>query len=260
MKLQQLYSLTRQAVDRYHLIGQGDHIAVGVSGGKDSLALLYALQGLSGFYPEKFSISAITVDLGFHGFNPSPVRDLCRQLGIPYYLVSTRIGDIVFTARKESSPCSLCARMRKGALNQKALELGCNKVAYAHHRDDIIETMMLSLLYEGRFYAFPPYTRLDQSGLAVIRPLMLVPEADITGFKNRYHLPVCKNPCPADGNTRRAYVKELVQNLEKENHGVKTRLFHAVLEGNIPGYHDFKSPAAMELSKETLMSAMQTPP
>lgn len=236
MKLQQLYSLTRQAMDRYHLIESGDHIAVGVSGGKDSLALLYALQGLSGFYPKKFQVSAITVDLGFEGFDPGPVEELCRKLEVPWHLVPTRIGDIVFKERNEASPCSLCARMRKGALNQKAKELGCSKVAYGHHKDDIIETMMLSLLYEGRFYAFPPYTWLDRSQLAVIRPLMLVPEADIIGFKNRYQLPVCKNPCPADGNTQRSYVHRLIRNLEQENPGVKTRLFHAVVDGNIPGY------------------------
>ncbi len=236
MKLQQLYSLTRQAMDRYRLVESGDHIAVGVSGGKDSLALLYALQGLSGFYPKKFRVSAITVDLGFEGFDPSPVEELCRKLEVPWHLVPTRIGDIVFKERNEASPCSLCARMRKGALNQKAKELGCSKVAYGHHKDDIIETMMLSLLYEGRFYAFPPYTWLDRSQLAVIRPLMLVPEADITGFKNRYQLPVCKNPCPADGNTQRSYVHRLIRNLEQENPGVKIRLFHAVVDGNIPGY------------------------
>lgn len=236
MKLQHLYSLTRQAVDRYGMIEEGDHIAVGVSGGKDSLALLYALHGLSGFYPKRFRVTAITVDLGFAGFDTTPIRELCGRMGIPCQVVSTRIGDIVFQTRKESNPCSLCAKMRKGALNQAARELGCNKVAYAHHREDIIETMLLSLLYEGRFYTFPPYTWLDKSELAVIRPLMLVPEADLIGFKNRYHLPVCKNPCPADGTTQRSYVKELLQNLEKENHGVKKRLFHAVLEGNIPGY------------------------
>ena len=236
MKLQQLYSLTRQAIDRYHLVDDGDHIAVGVSGGKDSLTLLYALQGLRSFYPRKFRISAITVDLGFEGFDTGPMEEFCRQLDIPYYVVPTRIGDIVFRERKEASPCSLCAKMRKGALNKTAKEIGCSKVAYAHHKDDIIETMLLSLLYEGRFYAFPPYTWLDKSQLAVIRPLVLVPEADITGFRNRYKLPVSKNPCPADGNTRRSYVHQLVRNLEKENPGVKKRLFHAVLEGNIPGY------------------------
>lgn len=236
MKLQQLLSYTRRAVDDYHMIQKGDRIAVGISGGKDSLSMLYALHGLRRFYPAPFEIEAITVDLGFPDFDLSGIRALCGELQVHYTVIPTDIYDIVFRVRKESNPCALCAKMRKGALNQSARELGCNKVAYAHHREDIIETMLLSLLYEGRFYTFPPYTWLDKSELAVIRPLMLVPEADLIGFRNRYHLPVCKNPCPADGTTQRSYVKELLQNLEKENHGVKKRLFHAVLEGNIPGY------------------------
>ena len=236
MKLQQLLSYTRKAVDEYTMIQEGDHIAVGISGGKDSLTLLYAMHGLKRFYPKPFQLSAVTVDLGYSGCDFSPVADLCRELGVPYEIVKTDIAHILFEERKESNPCSLCAKMRKGALNKAVKDMGCNKVAYAHHKDDIIETMLLSLLYEGRFYAFPPYTWLDKSQLAVIRPLVLVPEADITGFRNRYKLPVCKNPCPADGNTRRSYVHQLVRNLEKENPGVKKRLFHAVLEGNIPGY------------------------
>lgn len=236
MKLQRLYSYTRQAVDAYGLIEDGDHIAVGISGGKDSLTLLYALQGLRRFYPKSFTLSAVTVDLGFEGFDLSPVAKLCEELDVPYRIVKTDIGKILFEVRKESNPCALCAKMRKGALNLAVKEMGCTKVAYAHHMDDIIETMMLSLIYEGRFYSFPPYTYLDRMELAVIRPLMLVPETDVIGFANKYHLPVCKNPCPADGNTRREYVKQLIKRLEHENPGLKTRLFHAVTEGNIPGW------------------------
>ena len=127
--------------------------------------------------------------------------------------------------------------MRKGALNAKALELGCNKIAYAHHRDDLIETAMMSLLYEGRFYAFPPKTLLDRTGLSVIRPMMLVKEADVLGFQRKYQLPVCKNPCPADGHTKREYVKNLIRQLERENPGAKDRLFHAVISGNIEGWN-----------------------
>lgn len=237
MKLQRLYSLTRQAIDAYQLIEDGDHIAIGISGGKDSLTLLYALQGLRKFYPKKFTLSAISADLGFEGFDLSPVAELCKELEVPYQIVPTEIGKILFDVRKEANPCALCAKMRKGALNLAAKDMGCNKVAYAHHMDDIIETMMLSLIYEGRFYSFPPYTYLDRMELAVIRPMMLVPEADVIGFTNKYHLPVCKNPCPADGNTKREYVKQLIRQLERENPGLKTRLFHAVQEGNIPGWN-----------------------
>ena len=157
MKLQRLLSLTRQAVDTYHMIDSGDHIAVGISGGKDSLTLLYALANLRRFYPQPFSLSAITVDLGFGNMDLEPVKALCSRFSVPYRIIPTEIGKIIFEARKESNPCSLCARMRKGALNQAALELGCNKIAYAHHKDDVVETMLLSMLYEGRFYSFPPY-------------------------------------------------------------------------------------------------------
>jgi len=236
MKLQRLFSLTRQAVDDYQMIQDGDHIAVGISGGKDSLTLLYALHGLMRFYPNKFQLSAITVDLGFSEFDLTPVKMLCERLSVPYTVVCTDIGKILFDTRKESNPCALCAKMRKGALNAKAKELGCNKIAYAHHKDDLIETMWLSLIYEGRFYAFSPYTYLDRMELSVIRPLIYVGEADVIGFKNRYQLPVCKNPCPVDGHTRREYVKKLTKSLEQENPGAKDRFFHAVIHGNIEGW------------------------
>ncbi|NBH72509.1 tRNA 2-thiocytidine biosynthesis protein TtcA [Clostridiaceae bacterium] len=236
MKLQRLYSLARKAIDTYQMIDNGDHIAVGISGGKDSLTLLYALNGIMKFYPQKFSLTAITVDLGFGSFDLSSVSELCEEFSIPYKIISTDIGKILFQERQESNPCSLCAKLRKGALNKAAKDLGCNKVAYAHHREDLIETMLLSLIYEGRFYAFSPYTYLDRMDLTVIRPLMLVPEADIKGFQKKYELPVCKNPCPMDGHTKREYAKTLMNTLEKENPGAKTRLFHAIVSGNIPGW------------------------
>ena len=236
MKLQRLLSLTRQALDQYGLIQDGDRIAVGVSGGKDSLTLLYALHHLQRFYPKKYELQAITVDLGLGNMNLEPVRELCREFGIPYTVIPTEIGKVLFEIRKESNPCSLCAKMRKGAFNEKAKELGCNKIAYAHHRDDVIETMLMSLFYEGRFHSFSPYTYLDRMDLTVIRPMMYVSEADIIGFKNKYQLPVCKNPCPVDGKTRREYVKNLIRDLNLENPGVKDRFFHAVLSGNIPGW------------------------
>ena len=232
MKLQQLYSYVRQAIDDYQMIADGDQIAVGISGGKDSLTLLYALSGLRRFYPKKFELAALTVDLGFDHYDLSEIRQLCKTLDVEYHVIKTKIGEIVFEERKESSPCALCAKMRKGALNQKALELGCNKIAYAHHKDDLIETALMSLLYEGRFYAFPPVTHLDRTDLTVIRPLMLVSEADVKGFKNKYQLPVCKNPCPMDGHTHREYVKNLIRTLNTDSPGVRERLFHAVINGN----------------------------
>lgn len=236
MKLQQLLSYTRKAVDDYQMIQSGDKIAIGVSGGKDSLTLLYALKHLQRFYPNKFDLIAITVNLGYPEFHTDRISALCKELDVSYYVVDTEIANIIFEERKEASPCSLCAKMRKGAFNDKANALGCNKVAYAHHRDDIIETMLLSLIYEGRFYSFAPITYLNRMDLTVIRPMMYVPEVDVIGFTRRYQLPVEKNPCPKDGYTRREYVKQLLRQLNLDNPGVKNRMFTAIINGNIPGW------------------------
>lgn len=233
MKLQQLMSQTRRAIDDYGMIHTGDKIAIGISGGKDSLTLLYALHGLQRFYPEKFDLEAITVDLGNPDFDISHIRHLCETMQIPYTVVKTEIAQIVFEERKEKNPCSLCAKMRKGALNDAVKKLGCNKIAYAHHKDDIVETMMMSLIYEGHFYSFPPITHLDRTNLTVIRPLMYVSEADVKGFCRKYQLPVVKSPCPADGYTKRQYVKDLLRKLNLENPGVKERMFSAIINGNI---------------------------
>ena len=240
MKLQQLLSLTRKAVDEYQMISEGDHIAVGISGGKDSLTLLYALHGLKRFYPNKFKLSAVTVDLGYSECDFTPVTCLCSQLDIPYKIVKTDIARILFEERKESNPCSLCAKMRKGALNQAVKDMGCNKVAYAHHKDDIIEKMLLSLIFEGRFYSFSPRTYLDRRDLTVIRPMMFVSEADVVGFQNKYNLPVVKSRCPIDGYTKRQYAKELVKELNLAHPGAKQRMFTAVLNGDIQGWPERK--------------------
>lgn len=240
MKYQKLLSLTRKAVDEYEMIEEGDRIAVGISGGKDSLTLLYALNGLRRFYPKHFELAAVTVDLGFRNLNLEPIKNLCNELQVPYKIVETQIAQIVFEERKESNPCSLCAKMRKGALNAAIKELGCNKVAYAHHKDDVVETMLLSLIYEGRFHSFSPRTYLDRMDLTVIRPLMFVDEADVIGFQHKYQLPVAKSPCPADGNTKREYVKNLLRELNYENPGVKNRMFTAVLNGDFGGWPERK--------------------
>ena len=235
MKLQKLLSLTRKAVDEFSLIEDGDKIAVGVSGGKDSLTMLYALHGLMRFYPHPFSIEVITVDLGHPRFHVEKIKELCDSLGLTFTVVKTDIAQIIFDERKESNPCSLCAKMRKGALNEEAKKLGCNKVAYAHHKDDVVETMLLSLIFEGRFHTFSPKTYLDRMDLTVIRPLLYVEEADVIGFKNKYDLPVEKSPCPVDGYTKRQYAKELLRDLTKEHPGTKERMFTAILNSNING-------------------------
>lgn len=241
MKLQKLYSYTRKAIDDFQMIKENDSIAVGISGGKDSLTLLYALAGLRRFYPVHYSLTAITVDLGYPDFDLTEIKALCQKLDVPYHIIPTQIGTIIKEQNKKNSPCSLCAKLRKGALNQAVIELGCNKVAYAHHKDDIIETMLLSLMFEGRFYAFPPVTHLDRSNLDVIRPLMYVPEVDVIGFKNHYNLPVVKNPCTFDGKTKRQYAKDLLQQLNKDHPGVKNRLFTAIINGNIPDWRQLSN-------------------
>ncbi|MCM1161635.1 MAG: tRNA 2-thiocytidine(32) synthetase TtcA [Roseburia sp.] len=237
MKHQQLLSYTRRAVDDYAMIEEGDKIAIGISGGKDSLALLCALKGLKRFYPKRFDIHAITVDLGFDNLHLDKITKLCENLEVPYTVVKTEIAKIIFEDRKETNPCSLCAKMRKGALNEEIKKLGCNKVAYAHHKDDVVETMLLSLIYEGRFHTFSPKTYLDRMDLTVIRPLMYINEMDIIGYVKQNQLPVAKSPCPADGHTKREYVKQLLKQLTAENPGVKERMFTAIVNGNQEAWH-----------------------
>ena len=238
MKLQQVLSCVRKAVDDYQMIDEGDKIAIGISGGKDSLTLLYALSSLRRFYPKHFDIHAVTVDLGFQNLNLSKIEALCRELNVEYTIVKTDIAQIVFEERKETNPCSLCAKMRKGALNTAIKEAGCNKVAYAHHKDDVVETMMMSLIYEGRFHTFSPITYLDRMDLTVIRPLIYMNESDVIGFVNKYQVPVVKSPCPADGHTKREYIKNLVQEINLETPGVKARMFTAIQNGNLKGWSE----------------------
>lgn len=235
MKLQRLMGFTRRAIDDYKMIQEGDRIAVGVSGGKDSLTLLYSLSGLRRFYPNKFELEAITVNMGYKDADFSGVAKLCDELDVRYTIVETDIAEILFEHRKENNPCSLCAKLRKGAFNIKAKELGCNKKAYAHHFDDVIETMLMSLLYEGRFHCFSPVTYLDRADITLIRPLIYVDEKEIIGFKKAYKLPVVKNPCPVDGYTKREFTKQLIKSLDKDNPGLRERLFTAIREG-IPGW------------------------
>ena len=239
MTLQRVLSYIRRAVDDYHMIESGDKIAVGISGGKDSLTLLYGLHGLMRFYPEPFTIHAVTVDLGFHNLDLTGIQELCSKLAVPYTVVKTDIADIIFHERKETNPCSLCAKMRKGALNEAIKKAGCNKVAYAHHKDDVVETMLMSLIFEGRFHTFNPVTYLDRMDLTVIRPLMYMSEADVIGFVNKFQVPVVKSPCPADGHTKREYIKNLLLELNRENPGVKERMFTAIQNGKLEGWNNY---------------------
>lgn len=236
MKHQKLLSYVRRAVDDYKMIEENDKIAIGLSGGKDSISLLLALSDLRKFYPKKFDICAITVSLGFDGSDFTPMEDLCKKINVDYHVIDTQIGEIIFDARKESNPCSLCAKMRKGALNNKADELGCNKIALGHNRDDIIETFMMSLIFEARISTFQPVSFLEKKKLFSIRPLMYVPESDIKGYIRKNNLPIIKNPCPANGNTKRQEMKDLIKDLCRKYDNADTKIFNAISRSKIDGW------------------------
>ena len=234
MNLQQLLSYIRRACDDYQMIKPNDTIAAAISGGKDSLAMLAGLAALRRFYPHPFSLVAITVDLGFPGFDLAPIAEFCEAIEVPYTVARTDIAQVVFDERKEKNPCSLCAKMRKGALNNAAIDLGCTRVAYGHNKDDVIHTFFMSLLYEGRLHALEPVTWLDRIGLYSIRPLMYVPEPDVVGFARREALPVLKSPCPADGSTKRAETAALVKSLRERYNHFDAKVFTAISDTLMP--------------------------
>lgn len=235
-QMKRVLSFVRRAVDDYEMIHEGDKIAVGVSAGKDSLTLLCAMAELRRFYPKRFELCAITVDMGFEGADFSPIRRLCESLDVPYHVIPTQISTIIFDVRKEKNPCSLCAKMRRGALYRGAKELGCTTVALGHHFDDVVETFMLNLFYEGRIGCFQPVTYLSNTDIHMIRPMIYMPEKDVRYFASRAELPVMKSPCPADGNTEREEMKQLLHSLERQNKGLRYRIFGAIQRGEIDGF------------------------
>lgn len=235
--MRRLTGLVRSCVEDYDMIRAGDRIAVGLSGGKDSAALLCALEQLSHYYPEEFTLVGITVDLG-SGMDYSPVEEFCNKLGIEFCLVRTEIQEIVFNGRRESNPCSLCAKMRKGALVGAALEHGCNKLALGHHRDDAVETMVMSMVFEGRISCFEPVTRLEGREITQIRPMLYVGEKMTQSVARRYELPVVKNRCPADGSTKRQEIKELIAELDGRYPGLRERIFGSMQRLPIPGWKE----------------------
>ncbi len=238
--MKRLLSYTRRAIDDYSMIEEGDKIAVGVSAGKDSLALLYAMAYLRRFYPKKFELVAITIDMGFReGMDFTPIANLCCELNIPYHIIKTDISTVIFDIRKESNPCSLCAKMRRGALHTAAKELGCNSVALGHHFDDVVETFMLNLFYEGRLGCFSPVTYLSRMDIKLIRPMIYMPEKDVREFARKNELPVIPSPCPADKNTRREEMKQLLHALERQNKGLRYRIFGAITRGELDGFREF---------------------
>ena len=236
-EMKRLLSFVRRAVDDYSMIDDGDRIAVGVSGGKDSLTLLEVLAEMRRFYPKKYEVVGITVNMGFPGADFSEVEEFCRRINVEYKVVDTDIAKIIFDVRKEPNPCSLCAKMRRGSLHAAAVELGCNKVALGHHFDDVVETFMLNLFFEGRLGCFQPVTYLSRMDITLIRPMIYMPEKDVRYFSSKIALPVMKSPCPADGNTEREEMKKLLAELERNNKGLRYRIFGAIQRGEIDGFH-----------------------
>lgn len=236
MQLQHLLSYVRRAVQDYNMIAEGDRIAIGISGGKDSLILALALSHLKRFYPKTFEIMGITVSLGFDNFDLSEVSSFFDTLQVPFYVCNTQIAQIIFEERKESNPCSLCSKMRKGALYEEAKKMGCTKIALGHNKDDINETLLMSLFYEGRIHTMAPVTYMDQVDLHIIRPLIYAPEKDIRGFVKKESLPVVKSPCPADGQTKRETTKELISSLQRDIPRLTEHLFGAIQRSTIEGW------------------------
>ena len=236
--MKRVLSYTRRAIDDYGMIEEGDKIAVGVSAGKDSLTLLCAMAALRRFYPKKFELIAITVDMGFEGMDFTPIKALCDEIDVPYHIVPTEISKIIFDVRKEANPCSLCAKMRRGALHTAAKELGCTSVALGHHYDDVVETFMLNLFFEGRLGCFSPVTYLSRVDIKLIRPMIYMPEKDVKEFVKKNPMPVITSPCPADKNTQREEMKQLLHTLERDNRGLKYRIFGAITRGEIDGFRD----------------------
>lgn len=237
-ELNNFASLVRKGIDEYHMISDGDNVAVGISGGKDSLMLLCALSHLRQYYPKHFELSAITVELGFEGMDFSPVAELCRRLDVPYRCIKTDIKEIVFDVRREDNPCSLCAKMRRGALNNALGEMGCNKLALGHHFDDAVETFMLSLIFEGRISCFKPVTYMSKAGIWQIRPMIYCGEMKIANLAQQLSLPIVENPCPQDKGSKRYEIKQMLREMSQSYPDLRSKVFGTMqrlpLDGWLP--------------------------
>ena len=246
--MQKLMGLMRRCIDDYNMIEAGDKVAVGVSGGKDSLVLLQLLAGLRSYFNKPFELEAITIDMGL-GMDYSSIAALCKQLSVPYTVVKTEIGPIIFDYRKEKNPCSMCSKMRRGALNQALLDKGFNKLALGHHYDDAVETFVMSLIYEGRISCFQPVTNLDRTGIVQIRPMLYIHEKTVDNFAKRMELPVVENRCPVDKSTKREEIKKLVFDLCQTYPDLKERIFGAMQRYPLPEWEPhgrYKRPKEQE--------------
>jgi len=252
--MQKLMGLMRRCVEDYDMIAPGDKIAVGVSGGKDSLVLLVLLAGLRSYFHKPFELEAITIDMGL-GMDYSGVEQLCRQWNVPYTIVKTQIAPIIFDHRKEKNPCSMCSKMRRGALNQAILDKGFNKLALGHHFDDAVETFLMSLLFEGRISCFQPVTDLDRTGIVQIRPMLYIHERTVDNFALRQQLPVVENRCPVDKATKREEVKQLIFTLSQTYPDLKERIFGAMQRLPLPAWQPhgrYKRPKDEENAADAL--------
>ena len=234
--LNEFTGFVRRCVDDYGMIKDNDRIAVGVSGGKDSLVLLCALNHLNTYYPKPFHLEAITLDLGFEGMDFSAVEELCHRLGVPYTCVKTDIREVVFDVRKESNPCSLCAKMRRGGLNDAIKARGISTLALGHHYDDAVETYFMSLLYEGRISCFKPVTWMSRAEVTQIRPLLYATEEKITRICERLNLPIVHNPCPQDKGSKRYEIKKLIKQLSGDYPDLKNKVFGALQRLPLDGW------------------------
>lgn len=236
--MQKLLSYMRSACQQYDMIKDGDRIAVGVSGGKDSVALLTAMANLRIFYPAKFELVAITLDPRFGGEDAdySAIEELCKKLDVEYIIKRTQLAEVIFDIRKESNPCSLCARMRRGALHDAAKAAGCNKIALGHHLDDVAETFIMNLFNGGTLDCFMPVTYLSRKDIYMIRPMIFARESDCARVCRKENLPVVKSKCPADGKTERQEVKEFLNSLEKKYGNVREKILGAMQRKGVNGY------------------------
>ncbi len=234
--MQRIVSKLRKAIEDYNMIEDGDKIAVGLSGGKDSITLLMGLKNLQIFYPKKFEIIAISINPGFEFFDSKFLKETCKKIGVEYIEEKTHIKEIVFDIRNEKNPCSLCANLRRGILNSVAIREGCNKIALGHNEDDVLETFFLNLLYGGSINTFAPVSYMDRSEITLIRPLIYVPEKAIKTFVKKNDIKVMNKCCPMDGFSKREDMKDLIYKLQKEIPSLKANLYGAIKRSNIKGW------------------------
>lgn len=233
--MQRILSNMRKAIEEYNMIEENDKIAICLSGGKDSITMLHAFKNLQIFYPKKFEIVAISIDPGFEFFDVQFLENICNNLDIPLFIEKSRAKEIVFDIRKEKNPCSLCANLRRGAINSVAIREGCNKIALGHNQDDVLETFLLNLLYTGSINTFSPVSYMDRSGITLIRPLVYTPEKETKRFIKKNNLSVMQKVCPMDGTSKREDIKQMIFSLQRDIPMIKANLFGAI-QRNLPDW------------------------